>query len=128
MEGRKFLPLPLPLPLPSKNPGGLLYPCHSLADHSLNAHSNYKLKYIAHVDSTLSLKYPIKDAFVHLCVPLTIIVPHIPITEILKITKFHKITLSHDERLDQQKLVNHFVNHSCINCNLYKSAFSVVYD
>ena len=100
---------------------------HQEADHSLDTHSNYKLKYIAHVDSPLSLKYPMKDGFVHLCILLTIIVPHIPITEILKIAKFHKITLSCNERLDRQKLVNHFINHSCINCNLYKSIFSVVY-
>ena len=80
--------------------------------------------FVDHIDSTRQLLYPVYKGFVHVSIPLKIVVPFLPVKILLKIAKLHHIPIS--SRLPKSEIIQSFDAHSCASCKLYHSVFAVV--
>lgn len=92
---------------------------YSIADHETNW--NYGFNYIDHVDGTGLCKYPTSAGFVHVDMPLRLLVLKLAEKKIRKIGQIHTMQLdSHDHKA---ALCKSFEYHDCVACNLYRSVF-----
>ena len=79
--------------------------------------------FVDHVNDVGLLSYPLDKKFVHVDIPLQELVPHLPVNAVHKIAKIHQISIS--SHVPKVKLPAFFESHSCENCSLYVSIFSV---
>jgi hypothetical protein len=84
-------------------------------------YSKTAFKFIGHVDSTSLSLYPEQKGFVHVKMPLTVLVSSLTTAMTCQIAKIHKIQLgSHVKKAEQ---VAYFEFHDCVACNLFTSVF-----
>ena len=80
--------------------------------------------FVDHVDSTGQLLYPVDKGFVHVNIPLKIVVPFLSVKFLLKIAKLHHISIG--SHLPKSEIIRSFDANSCASCSLYHSVFAVV--
>jgi len=82
-------------------------------------------QYIDHIDEVGCLSYPIEHGFVHADLSLSDTIPHLSKNMIQKIACIHNISLNSWWHLPKEQLIEAFIGHNCINCNLYTSILKV---
>jgi hypothetical protein len=101
----------------------MIMPYLSAAELELD-YSKTAFKFIGHVDSTSLFLYPEQKGFVHLKMPLTVLVPNLTAAMTCQVAKVHKICLgSHVGKAEQ---ASYFECHDCVACNLFTSVFPPV--
>ena len=82
----------------------------------------FNFSYMDHVDADGLTSYS-SGNFVHTNIPLSDIIPHIPVSTAQKIAKIHHISIG--SHIPKKDILGHFENHNCGNCNAYSSVFSI---
>jgi hypothetical protein len=94
-----------------------------VVSNNSNLDSVSAFTFVDHVDDVGLLSYPPDQNFFHTNVSLLDIIPHISIKQVHKIACVHHLSVG--SHVPKGELLSHFKNHDCINCNLYKTVFSV---
>ena len=82
-------------------------------------------KFVDHVDSLGQHAYPIDQNFIHTNIPLSDLIPHIPVRVALNIARLHRLEIG--SHVAKSEICHIFEGHNCIySCNQYVTVFAAV--
>ena len=84
--------------------------------------SDQAFKYVGHFDDVALLAFP-QQHYIHANVPLEQLFRYIPVTSARKIAQTHGLKIG--SHVSQGSLLSLLEGHSCLNCNLLVSVFSI---
>lgn len=80
---------------------------------------NIALHFEDHTDR--SSQYPVEKGYVHVQVPLLVVLPYLTVSNMKKVANIHNVNVGTEP--DRDKLASCFEFHDCVCCNLYVSIF-----